>query len=153
MSLLFWKHNDPSDSATKHEPARGVDEQHALPVDIFWRVAEGEDATAVSPAAPLPVATRQDMTVRVKGSTKQVSVGTTATKIADENPNRRQIKVTNVTGAQLIYLGFDDGVTSSRGDYLHSTAGSNTSINATDEVWGIAITAAQTVSVMEEEYV
>ena len=98
---------------------------------------------------PIPV---RDAIVSVSGNTTQVSVGTSATRIAGGNSYRKSIKITNVTGTQIIYLGFSNGVSSSTGDYLHSAAGSNTTLAVSGEVWGIAITGAQTVSVMEEEY-
>ena len=44
----------------------------------------------------------------------------------------------------MVYLGFDNGVTSANGDYLHSVAGSNTTIFASGAIFGIAITGAQT---------
>ena len=88
----------------------------------------------------------------ISGRTEQVSVGTSVTRIASANPYRKSIKITNVTGTQLIWLGFDNGVTASTGDYLHSAAGSNTTLAVAGEIWGIAATSAQTVSIMEEEY-
>ena len=64
MSLLFWKKHEPPDTTIAHEPARGVDEQHALPVDIFWRESDEADATAVSPSKPLPVSTTTPVETR-----------------------------------------------------------------------------------------
>ena len=98
---------------------------------------------------PIPV---KESIHKVVGSTAQVSVGTTATRIATANPYRKSIKITNVTGTQLVYIGFTNAVTTSTGDYLHSAAGSNTTLAVYGEIWGIAVTGAQTVSVMEEEY-
>lgn len=88
----------------------------------------------------------------VVGRTEQVSVGTGVTRIAGANPYRKSIKITNLTGTQLIYLGFTNAVSSTTGDYLHSAAGSNTTIMVYSEIWGIAAVSAQTVTVMEEEY-
>lgn len=88
----------------------------------------------------------------VKGRTFQVVVGTGATLIAPGNSHRKAIKITNLTGTQIVYLGFVPEVSSSTGDYLHSAAGSNTSLGVISTIWGIAITAAQTVTVMEEEW-
>ena len=88
----------------------------------------------------------------IVGRTEQVSVGTVATLIAPANPHRKSLKITNVTGTQIVYLGFTNGVSSSTGDYLHSAAGSNTTIDCKDEIWGIAITGAQTVTIMETEW-
>ena len=88
----------------------------------------------------------------IVGRTEQVSVGTVATLIAPANPHRKSLKITNVTGTQIVYLGFTNGVSSSTGDYLHSAAGSNTTIDCKDQIWGIAITGAQTVTIMETEW-
>ena len=98
-----------------------------------------------------PIPTR-DAIQNVVGNTSQVSVATTATRIAGANYWRKSIKITNLTGTQLIYLGFTNAVSSSTGDYLHSAAGSNTSTGVNGEIWGIAAVSAQTVTIMEEEY-
>ena len=88
----------------------------------------------------------------VVGNTSQVSVGTTATRIASANRYRKSLKITQITGTQIVYIGFTNAVSTSTGDYLHSAAGSNTTLAVQDEVWGIAVTGAQSVSIMEEEY-
>ena len=98
-----------------------------------------------------PIPTR-DAIVSVVGRTEQVSVATTVTRIAGANPWRKSIKITNVTGSQLVWIGFSNAVTTSTGDYLHSAAGSNTTLAVSGEIWGIASTGAQTVSVLEEEF-
>ena len=119
---------------------------------IYFRNEDDREHAEVSDLHPLPTMVKNDPTVRIRGTTKQVSVATTATLIAAGNVYRKSIKITNVTGTQLIYVGFDAGVTTSNGDYLHNAAGSNTTLYSTDAVWGIAATSAQTVSVMEEDY-
>ena len=102
---------------------------------------------------PFPVKVMADVQSRgIVGKVTQVSCGTTATLLAPANPRRRAVKITNVTGTQIVYLGFDSGVTSSNGDYLHSVAGSNTTIYASDAVYGIASVSAQTLSVLEETF-
>ena len=98
---------------------------------------------------PIPV---EDAIRHVVGRTEQVSVGTAVTLIAGANPWRKSIKITNVTGTQLIYLGFSNAVSATTGDYLHSAAGSNTTLAVQGQIWGIAVTGAQTISLMEEEY-
>ena len=98
-----------------------------------------------------PIPTKESIHL-VVGRTEQVSVGTSATLIAPANPHRKSIKITNVTGTQLVYVGFSNAVTSSNGDYMHSSAGSNTTLAVSGQVWGIAAVSAQTVSVLEEEY-
>ena len=98
---------------------------------------------------PIPV---EDAIRHVVGRTEQISVATTVTRIAGANPWRKSIKITNVTGSQLVWIGFSNGVSTTTGDYLHSAAGSNTTLAVNGEIWGIAVTSAQTVSLMEEEY-
>lgn len=120
---------------------------------IYFRNADETSHEEVSDLHPLPISIVSDIQGgRVIGRTFQISVGTSATIIAVPNPFRRSIKITNITGTQVCYLGFDNSVSSSTGDYLHSAAGSNTSTVAKQAIWGIAITGAQTVSVMEEVY-
>ena len=120
---------------------------------LFFRNEDDREHAEVSDLHPLPTMVKNDPTVRIRGTTKQVSVATTATLIAAGNVYRRSIKITNVTGTQLIYLGFDAAVATTTGDYLHSAAGSNTTLYSTDPIWGIAVTGAQTVSVMEEDFI
>ena len=98
---------------------------------------------------PIPVA---ETLRNVVGSTSQVSVATTVTLIASANPYRKSIKITNVTGTQLVWIGFTNAVSSTTGDYLHSVAGSNTTLAVSGQIWGIAATGAQTVSILEEEF-
>ena len=98
-----------------------------------------------------PIPTRESIHL-VVGNTSQVSVATSVTRIVGANPYRKSIKITNVTGTQLIYIGFSNAVSSTTGDYLHSSAGSNTTLAVYGEIWGIAAVSAQTVSVLEEEY-
>ena len=88
----------------------------------------------------------------ITGYTGQVSVATSATQIVPENPNRRSIKITQITGSQPVYLGFSAALTSSNGDYFSATTGSSLTIYAKGAIFGVAVTTAQTVSYMEEEY-
>ena len=128
------------------------EEEESVNRRLDFRVGSRSHGTLVQISranAPIPTA---ETLRNVVGNTSQVSVGTTATRIAGANPFRKSLKITNVTGTQLIYLGFSNAVSSSTGDYLHSAAGSNTTIDVSGEIWGIAITGAQTVSVMESEY-
>src|SRR3990167_10329349 len=115
------------------------------------RFHDGQAYLEASNEEPYPVKVMSDVQSRgISGTVKQVSCGTTATLLAPANPRRRSVKITNITGTQLIYLGFDSGVLTTNGDYLHSVAGSNTTIFANNAIFGIAVTAAQTVSVLEE---
>ena len=155
MALIFWRKHEPPDDSEPHDlnQAGEVDEQHPLPMQHFWLPEGSTEYVPVDEAAGLPVTSTTHIaaTGGVNG-TKQVSVATTATLIAPVNAKRSAIKITNVTGTQVIYLGFTAGVLTTTGDYLHSAAGSNTTIHATNAIYGIAVTGAQTVTVMEESY-
>lgn len=81
-------------------------------------------------------------------ATAQVSVATSSTLIAAARAGRGSIKITNITGAQQIYIG-NTGVTTATGDLLPAAVGASITIPANVAIYGIAATAAQTVSVME----
>ena len=55
MSLLFWKRAEPSDTDVSHEPAKEVNEQHPLPLAIYWTHADGTSYEETGPGHPLPV--------------------------------------------------------------------------------------------------
>ena len=118
---------------------------------IYFR-NDGELADRpVSDGHPLPVwIVRDAQSGGIDGRTYQVSAGTSATLIANANPYRRSIKVTNLTGSQIVYMGFDAYVSSTTGDYLHSAAGSSITTYAKNAIWCTAPAGAQTVTVMEE---
>lgn len=149
MALIFWRKREPPDTEIEHDTALETDEQHPFPVQHFWLPEGSNDYVPVDEAAGLPV---QSVTIISGRSTSQVSVLTTAILIAPANSRRSSIKITNVTGTQVVYLGFSPVVSATTGDYLHSAAGSNTVFAATNAIWGIAVTSAQTVTIAEEEY-
>lgn len=90
---------------------------------------------------------------RIQGSatlaTAQVSVNTTATLIAAARSGRNAITVTNITGAQQVFIGATAGVTTATGTLLPATVGASITLPYAGAVYGIASTAAQTVSVAE----
>ena len=55
MSKVYWRTTEPPDPFTGLDGDHEVDEDHALPVGIYWTHAEGTSAEAVSPGHPLPV--------------------------------------------------------------------------------------------------
>lgn len=81
-------------------------------------------------------------------ATAQVSVATTATQIAAARTGRKAITVVNVTGAQQVYVG-GAGVTTTTGVLLPAAIGASITIPFSGALFGIAVTAAQTVSVLE----
>ena len=83
----------------------------------------------------------------------EVAVGTGVTLIASANAKRKSILITGITGTNLTYIGFSNGVSSGTGQLLPASVGASLTIESQNAIWGIAITAAQTVSVLEEEYV
>ena len=98
-----------------------------------------------------PIPTKEGPVV---GNTSQVAPVTTAggTLIIGANPYRKSVLITNITGAQVVYYGFNKVPTSATGGYIHSAAGSSVTLYSREEIWGLSITAAQTLSVTEEEY-
>ena len=150
--FIVWRTSEDGPDAAPL--TREVDEENAFPVSIYVLREGTQEAARVGPGYPLPVNVVEDVQSRpIDGTTAQVSVTTTAVLIAAANPFRRSIKITNITGTQVVYLGFSDQVSSTTGDYLHSVAGSNSTIFAKGAIWGLAITSTQTVSVLEESYV
>ena len=117
---------------------------------MVLRFHDGQSYNDVDDDNPLPVKVVTDAAQSDDILTGQVSVGTTMTLIVAANPARKSVLITNITGTQVIYVG-PLGVTTSNGSYLHSAAGSNVTINTKAAVYGIAVTAAQTVSYLEEQ--
>lgn len=85
----------------------------------------------------------------------QVSVSTsTTTLIAPENPRRRSLMLTNLTGTQICYLSNQSTVASTSARAMLTAApGSSITIYAKDAVYGLSATSAQTVLIWEEEVV
>lgn len=81
-------------------------------------------------------------------ATSQVSVLTTATQIVAARAGRNAITITNITGAQQIFVG-PAGVTAANGALIPATVGASATIPTSAAVFGIALTAAQTVSALE----
>lgn len=81
-------------------------------------------------------------------ATSQASVTTGNISAASARALRRSIKITNVTGTGPVYCG-NTGVTTSTGDYIGATAGSNIVINSTAAVFCTVPTTTQTVAVLE----
>jgi len=59
LSVPYWKIHEPADKDAdpnhKHEPARPVDEQHALPVGLFYVPDGTTEAVNVDEGTPLPI--------------------------------------------------------------------------------------------------
>lgn len=81
-------------------------------------------------------------------ATSQVSVGVAATQIVAARAGRGAVTITNVTGAQQIFIGVA-GVTATTGTLLPAAVGASLTIPTNAAIFGIALTAAQTVSVLE----
>ena len=117
------------------------------------RYYDGQAHVTATEEDPYPVRVMSDVQSRnVTGRTGQVSVATTATLIVPANASRRSLKLTQITGTQIVYIGFTPAVSSTTGDYFSNVAGSTMTIYAKGAMYGIAASSAQTVSWMEEEY-
>lgn len=121
------------------------DERVVLGVD---RYEQGE-FTDVSRQTPFPVEVLAPIN-DITATAKQVVVNTTATLIAEANPHRVSIMLTTITGAQITYVGFSSSVAATNGDYFAAVAGVIKTYSTKDAIWGIAASAAQTLSVVEE---
>ena len=154
MSVPYWKIHEPADDTTAHEPARPVDEQHALPVGIFVRPNDNEEAEEITLANQLPTRVMEDVqsgNIRALIPAPVVVATASATRIVPANANRRSVLITQVTGAQLVYLHIDDDVSATRyGTVLTAAVGSSVTFYCKDAIWGIAATADQTCGVWEE---
>lgn len=82
-------------------------------------------------------------------ATKQVDVAITATQIVAARTGRNAITVTNKTGAQQVYVGPTSAVTAATGQLLPAGVGASITLPYTGALFGIAVSATQTVTVAE----
>lgn len=94
-----------------------------------------------------PVMAQDIGTVAKSWQVKQVSVGTSATLVADILPTRRKALITT-TGTNQVTCGPNNGVTAINGQPIAPIAYSVIVVESNAQVWCIAA-AAQVVSVME----
>lgn len=73
---------------------------------------------------------------------------TTSAQIVAARAGRVAVTITNVTGAQQVYVGAS-GVTAATGQLIPATVGSSLTIPTQAAIFGISLTAAQTVSILE----
>jgi len=110
-------------------------------------------SSATASGATPPAGTTSDPTSQrsigsVNLATSQVSVATTATQIVAARAGRNAVTITNITGAQQVYVGAA-GVTAANGALIPATVGASITVPTSAAVFGIALTAAQTVSALE----
>lgn len=127
-------------------------------VNTFVNVHDPNDADLleVSRSNPFPVSVINDsQNGQVRGRTFQVAPVTTAagTLIAPANSARRSLLIVNLTGAQIVYYGYNAAPTATNGGYIAATAGANVTLYSHEAIYGLSAVAAQTLSVTEEEYV
>jgi len=113
----------------------------------------GIDPATLAPL-PAPGTSANPTQTQSKGSTtlatNQVTVATTATLvIAARAAGRNAVTITNITGAQPSYYGPTNAVTAANGHFLPGTVGASITLPYSGAVYGIAVTAAQTVSFAE----
>lgn len=90
---------------------------------------------------------------RIFGTTTQkVASITVPVLLVPRNDRRRAVTLTNLTGAQDVFLGFNSLLSATNGDLLLATKGSSRSYFTPDEIWGISLVAAQTLTISEESY-
>lgn len=82
-------------------------------------------------------------------ATNQVSVKTTLTSIIGQRSSRRGVIIANITGTDTIYIGTENGVSSTAGYPIPATANASIYIPTTAALYGIVVTTAQTVGVLE----
>lgn len=83
-------------------------------------------------------------------ATSQVVANTsTANQLVAARTGRGAVTITNITGAQQVFLGTSAAVTTGTGTLLPATVGASITIPTTAAIFGISATAAQTVSILE----
>jgi hypothetical protein len=82
--------------------------------------------------------------------TKQVSVPTTAggVQVADTAPTRSRVTITT-TGTNQVWCGPDNTISAANGTPIPATASSAITFDTTAQIWCIAVSSAQVVSVAE----
>jgi hypothetical protein len=122
--------------------------------DVRLRFFDGQAHVEAGPSDPYPVRVVSEPEDReIDFRTFQVAVSEAApTLIIGANPARRSLLMTQKTGAQIVYFGSDNTVAAGTGGYLAAAAGSSITLTTSKAVWGLSITAAQTVAVTEEFY-
>lgn len=115
------------------------------PVTIVGGQAGG--AGAGTAANPLMTSTPGSANVATSQAASSISPAA-GTLLVAARANRRSVTITNITGAQPIYVG-GSGVTVATGDFIPGTAGSSKTYPTTAALYGTSPTAAQTVSVVE----
>jgi hypothetical protein len=82
-------------------------------------------------------------------ATSQASAPTgTSAQIVAARAGRNAVTITNVTGAQQVYVGAT-GVTAATGQLIPATVGASLTIPTQAAIFAISLTAAQTVSILE----
>lgn len=82
-------------------------------------------------------------------ATAQIAAPTgTSAQIVAARAGRTAVTITNITGAQQVYVGAS-GVTAATGQLLPATVGASVTIPTQAAIFGISLTAAQTVSILE----
>lgn len=148
---IWWYPSEPPLEDVAHgDPSKlKVNDQHAFPVNIYFRDDQTQEAESLSNTNPLPVrlVPHQTQSIMLPQVAPSTSV---ATLIAPGNPLRKSLMITNTTGTQIVWINFNRNVLAGNGQYLAATAGSNLTLYGQQEVWGISVSGAQTLSVLEE---
>jgi hypothetical protein len=122
--------------------------------DVRLRFHDGQAYIEAGPSDPYPVrvvSNPEDGELDFR--TYQVAVSeATATLIIGANQKRRTVLLTNKTGTQICYFSTDATVSATNGGYIAAAAGSSVTLSTTKAVWGLSVTAAQTLAVTEEFY-
>lgn len=121
---------------------------------LVFTDSDGGTMLEVAADQPLPVYTDAPV-VRVTDEATQVVVSTSVpTLIARANPKRVRLILTNLTGSQICHLRNDSMVSATTSRAILTAAVGNTfTTTAQDAIYGLSISATQTVLVWEEEIV
>lgn len=82
-------------------------------------------------------------------ATGQVSVGTTVEIIVSPRSSRRGIIIENLTGTDKVYIGTENGATTTGGYQIPAVANASIYVPTTAAVYGIVASTAQTVAYLE----
>ena len=121
------------------------------------RFHDGQAHLTASNEEPFPIKVMADPQSRNivvnQAQPPQVAVSVSlVTLIAPANPRRRAVMLTNLTGTQVCHLSTESDVsaTTSRA-ILTAVPGSSVTLYTKDAIYGLSITAAQTILVWDEE--
>lgn len=134
--------------------------ENALQVDVVSGsfaidISAATDSIAIETAAGQPLAINADGSLNViqeglpSFQTSQQTVGTSAVQLTvSPLTNRKSVSIKAMPGSS-VYVGNSSAVTASTGYYLAAGDALNMDLTTAHQIWAIASSASQTVSILE----